>query len=348
MKIPLWFLPAALFAACAVTASSQSAASNSITADSFARAASYSESSNGVALLMMSEGRILYERYAARSGPGIPRELASGTKSFNGILACLLARDGLLELDEPASRTISEWQDIPGKRDITIRQLLTLTSGLRTGGERGAVPGFKESLAVPLESPPGRVFRYGAVPFQVFGELAKRKLEGRDPVDYLEERLFRPLGIRPGRWTRGADGNPHLPSGAAFTARDWARFGEFVRLGGVWDGRELLPWDQLASCFEGTSANPAYGLTFWLNRETSPELRDLIPQLENGSEYLYDLDYVPKDLVFAAGAGKQRLYILPGLQLVIVRQGDRIRESLTGAYRSDFSDREFFRLLFGG
>jgi CubicO group peptidase (beta-lactamase class C family) len=348
MKILSWFFPAALLAACIAVASAQGMSKHPVTAESFARAAAYSESSNGVALLVVSEGRILHERYAARNGPGVPRELASGTKSFCGILACLLARDGLLDLSEPVSRTIPEWRDIPGKKDITIRQLLTLTSGLRTGGERGAVPGYMESLDAPLDSPPGRLFRYGAVPFQVFGELVKRKLGGRDPVDYLNERLFLPLGIRPGRWTRGSDGNSHLPSGAAFTARDWARFGEFIRLGGVWDGRELVSKELMDSCFEGTPANPAYGLTFWLNRETSPELRELIPQLENGSEYLYDLDYVPKDLVFAAGAGKQRLYILPSLGLVIVRQGERIRESLTGAYRPDFSDQEFFRLLFGG
>jgi len=340
------YLAAALLAAQTTAAIPQGTASNPITAESFARAAAYSESSNGVALLVTAEGRILHERYPARGGPGIPRELASGTKSFCGILACLLAEDGLLELDEPVSRTITEWRDIPGKRDITVRQLLTLTSGLKTGGERGAVPTFREALAAPLESQPGLVFRYGAVPFQVFGEVAKRKLGGRDPVEYLDERLFRLLDIRPGRWTRGTDGNPHLPSGAAFASRDWARFGEFIRRGGSWDGRMIVPKDILASCFVGTAANPAYGLTFWLNRETSQELRDLIPQLENGSEYLYDLDFVPKDLVFAAGAGKQRLYIIPSLGLVIVRQGDRIRESLTGAYRSDFSDREFFRLLF--
>lgn len=344
-----WYrlLAAALLAAQTAAAVPQGTASNPITADSFARAAAYSESSNGVALLVMWEGRILHERYSARSGPGVPRELASGTKSFCGILACLLARDGLLEFDEAVSRTITEWRETPGKRDITVRQLLTLTSGLKTGGERGAVPTFREALVTPLESPPGRTFQYGAVPFQVFGEIARRKLGGRDPVEYLDERLFRPLDIRLGRWTRGEDGNPHLSSGAAFTARDWARFGEFVRRGGAWDGRTIVQKEILASCFEGTAANPAYGLTFWLNRETSPELRALIPQLENGSEYLYDLDYVPKDLVFAAGAGKQRLYILPGPGLVIVRQGDRIRESLTGTYRPDFSDREFFRLLFG-
>jgi len=347
MNTAFRLLAAALLAAETAVAVPQGTASNPVTAASFARAADYSESSNGVALLVMWEGRILHERYSARSGPGVPRELASGTKSFCGILACLLARDGLLEFDETVSRTITEWRDLPGKRDITVRQLLTLTSGLKTGGERGAVPTFREALLTPLESPPGRTFQYGAVPFQVFGEVAKRKLGGRDPVEYLDERLFRPLGIRPARWTRGGDGNPHLSSGAAFTARDWARFGEFVRLGGAWEGREFLSKDRLAACFEGTAVNPAYGLTFWLNRETSRELRDRIPQLENGSEYLYDLDFVPKDLVFAAGAGKQRLYVIPSLELVIVRQGDRIRESLSGAYRPDFSDREFFRLLFG-
>lgn len=340
---------AAIFGFVALVYFDRAAAAESpglISKEAFDKAAAFSESSNGVSLLVMQYGKVLYERYAPRNGPRIPRELASGTKSFTGVMACLLARDGLLDLDERVSITITEWRGVPGKMDITVRQLLSLTSGLKTGGERGNVPTFRAAIESPLVTPPGTVFSYGAVPFQVFGELVKRKLGGKDPVKYLEERLFGPLGIKPARWTRGEDGNPHLSSGAAFTARDLAAFGEFVRLGGAWRGSPLVDGALLAECLAGSAANPAYGLTFWLNRETSAELRAKIPQLENGSEYLYDLDYVPKDLVFAAGSGMQRLYIMPSLGLVIVRQGDRIKESLAGAYRSGFSDREFFRLLF--
>ena len=334
--------------ASAAPAASAATAAGSVTQDSFDRAAAYSESSNGISLLVMLDGRVAFERYSARTGPGFPMELASATKSFCGILACIAVAEGLCTLDEKISGTITEWRSDPRKREITLRQLLTLSSGLKTGNERGNVPTFAQAIAAPMVYAPGERFSYGAVPFQVFGEFLKRKLGGRDPVAYLDEKVFQPIGLRYSRWTRGTDGNPHLSSGAALTARNWAKFGELVRLGGTWQGRVLITERLLSACFEGTAANPAYGLTWWLNRDTSEELRKSIPQLENGTDFMYDESYIPHDLVFAAGSGKQRLYLIPSLGMVIVRQGDRIRESLAGSYASGFSDKEFFRILFGG
>jgi len=209
------------------------------------------------------------------------------------------------------------------------------------------VPGFAQALAASAYAEPGTDFRYGALPFQVFGELLKRKLGGKDPIDYLSERLLKPMGLSYYRWTHGSDGNPHLSSGAALTARNWAKLGELVANEGMWNGTQLLRPELLAECFKGSKENPSYGLTWWLNRETSQALQKSIPQLENGTDYMYDSPFIPKDLVYAAGSGKQRLYSIPSLHMVIVRQGDKIRESLDGSYRSDFSDKEFFRILFG-
>lgn len=83
----------------------------------------------------------------------------------------------------------------------------------------------------------------------------------------------------------------------------------------------------------GTKANPAYGITFWLNRDGfDPRGQTQLMRIEktDGEEI--------KDLYMAAGAGNQRLYIIPSKDLVIVRFGN------FGAY----DDREFLgRLIFG-
>ncbi|MCI0476129.1 MAG: hypothetical protein L0Y55_07770, partial [Anaerolineales bacterium] len=182
------------------------------------------------------------------------------------------------------------------------------------------------------------------------GEVMRRKLESKkqSPLDYLKARVFDPIGLKVGQWMIGDDGNPNLPSGARLTAREWAQYGELIRLGGTWEGKQILPAQTLEECFRGTPQNPAYGLTWWLNRDVSPDLRAAIRQLTAGTEDLWNIPGVPRDLVFAAGAGKQRLYVSRSLNLVVVRQATGILQSLAGQRRSEFSDAEFLSLLLTG
>jgi CubicO group peptidase (beta-lactamase class C family) len=183
---------------------------------------------------------------------------------------------------------------------------------------------------------PGERFAYGPTPFQIFGEIIRRKTNG-DPLAYLQRRIFDPLDIEPQRWRRGADGMPHLPSGAALTARDWARFGWFVMQGG--EGR--VDRAALAECFEGSRANPGYGLSWWLLRN------GLIPPGRNaGLEIDTALSQRLGGVSMAAGAGNQRLYLVPALELVVVREATGILQALM---RRDsgprWSDAEFLRLV---
>ncbi|MBK6407766.1 MAG: beta-lactamase family protein [Holophagales bacterium] len=166
-----------------------------------------------------------------------PHELASGTKSFSGVMAAAAVKDGLLRLDERVVDSISEWRVDPRKAKVTVRQLLSLTSGVKTGGERGRVPTYADAVAAPLADAPGQRFSYGAVPFQVFGEVMRRKLapRGEGPLEYLRRRVLDPIGLSAGRWRRGGR-QPAPPSGAALTARDWAKLGEPARLGGRRNG----------------------------------------------------------------------------------------------------------------
>ncbi|MEW5869766.1 MAG: serine hydrolase [Chloroflexota bacterium] len=326
------------------------ATSSSIPTENLRLAAEYNAANDGISMLVMQNGQVIFEDYPNGGRADRPHELASGTKSFNCAIAVAAAADGLLDLDERASDTLTEWQNDPAKAYITIRQLLSLTSGLQTGGENGRVPSYAEAIQAPLVDEPGSKFTYGAVPFQVFGEIMRRKLQpsGQSPLDYLEARVFDPIGLQVGRWRKDADGNPHLPSGAFLTARQWAKYGELVRLGGSWQGQTLLPYDLLEQCFQGTPANPAYGLTWWLNAEVAPELRAAIPQLTAATDVTWGVPGIPEDLVFAAGAGKQRMYVSRQLNLVVVRQAEGILASLTGLQRSQFSDAQFLRVLLAG
>jgi CubicO group peptidase (beta-lactamase class C family) len=309
-------------------------------------AAAYSAAREGISFLVLVDGRVVFEEYPNGGAATRPHELASGTKSFSGVMAAAAVKDGLLRLDERVADSISEWRADARKAEVTVRQLLSLTSGVTTGGERGRVPTYADAVATPLADEPGQRFSYGAVPFQVFGEVMRRKLlpRGEEPLEYLRRRVLDPIGLSTGRWRRGADGNPHLPSGAALTARDWAKLGELVRLGGRWNGAALLDPEALEACFEGTAANPRYGLSWWLNRPIDRRLALSIPVLRRNTASLWEVPGVPRDLVFAAGAGNQRLYVSRGRSLVVVRQAKGILRALRGE-ESDFSDATFLGLL---
>src|SRR5690606_22823262 len=115
----------------------------------------------------------------ADSRPRLPRVLASGTKSFSGVMAAIAEQEGLLKLDELASDTITEWKSDPLKAKITVRHLLNLSSGLEPG-ENGDPPSYVDAIKQPCQWEPGSKFEYGNTHFQAFGELMKRKLAAKD------------------------------------------------------------------------------------------------------------------------------------------------------------------------
>lgn len=139
-------------------------------------AAAYSKDNHGVALLVIQRGQLVCENYTSDYARDTPHALFSGTKGLNGLMAAAAAADGMLSLDEPVANTLTEWKTDPVKSRITIRQLLSLSSGLTTVGPRAA-PGFAEAAATPAQYPAEERFAYGPVVFQTFGEVMRRKLE---------------------------------------------------------------------------------------------------------------------------------------------------------------------------
>ena len=301
-------------------------------------AAEYSAARRGVSLLVMQDGKVLYETYPDPGGPAKGWELASGTKSFTGVMAALASQDRLLDIDEPAAKTLTEWQN-DARSKITIRHLLTLTSGLKGEGEVARPPKYLDAIKARPRLEPGAKFEYGPTNFQCFGEIMKRKLKAagqpEDPVAWLQVRLFDKLGVKPTDWKRGADGNPFLPQGAHLNARDWARFGQWVM-----DGASGADPKVYRALFEPTTANPGYGLSWWLLR---PGLIGPSPRSGIDGDAIGDAAK-GEDIVMAAGAGDQRLYLMRNRRLVIARQANEILQAMTPR-AVKWRDDEFLRLL---
>jgi CubicO group peptidase (beta-lactamase class C family) len=267
-------------------------------------------------MLVYHRDKLVFEEYFNEWSSDKPHRLASGTKSFSGAMLAAAAEDGLLKIDEKLVDTIVEWKDDPRKSQVTIRHLLSLTSGIVPGSTREPSPSYARSVIIAAAKFwPGQRFQYGPIPYQIFGELMRRKLvEKSESVEsYMKRRVLNPIGLQVSRWVKDEDGNVHLPNGMSMTAREWAKFGLFVQHQGNWQGRQIIPAKVVQECFVGSGANPYYGITFWLK--------------ENGS--------APDDLVMAKGLGSQRLYIIPSIELVAVQFAET----------EQFDDASFLRRL---
>jgi CubicO group peptidase (beta-lactamase class C family) len=308
-----------------------------MTPESVRAAAAYSESHGGAALLVLRAGKTLHE-----SDANTPRKIYSGTKAFWCLAALAAEQDGLLRLDDLVADTIPAWRDDPRKARVTIRQLLDFSCGLDPGFRLHANdPGDRDAIAIrlPMVAEPGTAFIYGPSPLQVFHSILKAKLRGRAPRAYLERRVLRRLGLGRQRYLEDRAGNPLLAAGWTLSARQWSKLGRLVLNHGAPVVRESV----LEQSWRGSAADQAYSLGWWNNR-AAPGGREFdFERMLNRHWSRQDWNDAcicrdaPGDLVMCVGSLYQRLYVIPSLDLVVVRHGKGV----------SFSDARFLRLLLG-
>src|SRR5436305_11641506 len=329
-----------------VTFALSPAAFSEMSVSNCARAAKYSESRRGSAVLVMQNGRTILEHYANGGSANRRWPIFSGTKNFWGIAALAAAHDRLFRLDDRVSDTITEWKGDRRKSQITIRQLLSQADGIEGASrlQRSTVRDRNaKAIGLPSVAEPGSAFIYGPSHLQIFSELLRRRLRGRSVIAYFEAHVAGRLGLRSLNYKKDTRGNPLCATGFELTAGEWARLGELVLGNGNYHGHQIVPANFLREAFIGSQANPAYGLTFWLNqqapngREVDMErMLDLPWQTAQWSDVCICKD-APADMVVALGSGYQRLFVIPSLKAIIVRQGSNAK----------FSDAHFLRLMLG-
>ncbi|WP_408589258.1 serine hydrolase domain-containing protein [Novosphingobium sp.] len=283
------------------------------------------------AVIVMHKGRIVAERYA----PGYHENTRfiswSMAKSVTGVMIGMLVSDGRLKLDESAP--VAEWQR-PGdpRGEITLRQLLQMRSGLKhmEAGDpvyrsdevrmlfldgRNDMARYAEDQ--PLEFEPGAKFVYSSNTSVILADLAARVLApAQDPdsrrravAEYLRTRLFEPAGMR--SMVPEFDAAGTLIGGSMIhgSARDWARFGEFLRNKGSAGGVQMVPRQWVDFMTRPSPRESQYGAQIWLNRKPTQGEASLFP--ERG----------PADLFAAEGHVGQFVLVAPSRELVVVRLG---------------------------
>jgi len=201
------------------------------------------------------------------------------------------------------------------KRRITLRHLLTMSSGLEWH-EDLAYDDPKNSADVmeatrdwvqyvidqPMVSEPGKVFVYNSGATELLAYIFK-KVTGRNVDDYAAEYLFQPLGMHY-FWKHTPLGLPDTEGGLYLASRDLARIGLLVLQGGLWEGKRIVPADWIKESVAPTISTGdggwKYGFQWWL-----------IPYGKSGEK-----------LAWAAhGFGGQQLIVVPEYDLIVVFTG---------------------------
>ena len=288
------------------------------------------------AVVVMADGKLAAERY----GEGYKADTRliswSMAKTVTAVMVGMLVADGRLQLDEPAP--VAMWQRRGDPRaDITLRQLLQMRSGLRHT-EAGDPPYESAEVRMlfldgrdnmarwakeqPLEAEPGEMFEYSSNTTVILADIATRALTGsKDPDarreavrEYLQERLFDPLEMDSMVLEFDAAGTLIGGSLMHATARDWAKFGEFMRKDGrAPSGEQLVPRRYIDAMLKPSPASPHYGLQTWLNR----------PFGENADATAHPLfpNRAPQSVFSLIGHMGQYVIVSPEQRVTLVRLG---------------------------
>ena len=277
------------------------------------------ETGETLAFLVIHDGRIIAEWYRDDHGQDVPSMLFSVSKSIVSLLVGAAMDDGLLSsVDDPVTDYVPELAG-GGFDRVTLEDLLRMDSSMEyveddnplgihipfnyTPDLRGAI------LDLEVRDDPDPGFRYKSGDNALLGLVLDRALDGESLTEYLEWRLWDPLGAgNAGAWNVDHEGGLERTwCCLAMTARDLARFGQLVVQDGDWGGEELISAGWLDA-----SLAPGFSENRW------PEEYDGSPLVNYG----YQWWLLDDGAALALGKAGQYLYVDRDEDIVVVRLGE--------------------------
>jgi CubicO group peptidase (beta-lactamase class C family) len=228
---------------------------------------------------------------------------------------------GAISTDDPLGSLVPEADEPHGA--ITMRHLLHATSGLEWNGFRDYnifMPNrVQNALTTPVARKPGTYWEYSQDGPALVAEAVGRAVD-RDFQEFAQNELFGPIGIEPGDWHWQRDSAGHTQGffGLHMTADDYARLGELMRRGGVWNGKRLLSERFVTEAVTPSEQNGCYGYLIWVNASypcVGPRVAD------RPVEDHRDFESLPADVYQYAGLFGQWVTVFPSQGLLVVRTG---------------------------
>ena len=234
-----------------------------------------------VGAVIIKDGYIVSEKYARGFNENSYGTSWSTAKSFYAALIGIsLDKGEIKSLDEPVANYVDSYNS-QSKKDITIREILNMTSGLEFPSHEHEMMFFEEdhlkyALEVEVENPPGEKFQYNNVNSMLIGEILKGAT-GKTAKQLIEERIFSKIGIKNYTAWEDAAGNTMTYCCLDMSARDYSKFGLLFSRDGNWDGEQgvsksyvdeslQLYWGKTPSMGWTHSDTRGYSLQWWISK----------------------------------------------------------------------------------
>ena len=301
------------------------------------------------AVLIERRGQLIYEEYfdgfderwGAPLGkvsmtPETKHDLRSVTKSVVSALIGIAHGEGVIpSLDQPIVEWFPEYPELntPDRKRVTLAHVLSMTSGFEWNENvpyndprndeirmtRDQHP-LRYALSPSFAVDPGSDFNYNGGLTQVMAAVLVRASK-TSLQDYARTKLFEPLGISDVEWVGNLAGIPAAASGLRLRARDLAKFGSLYLHGGKWNGKQVIPasWIELSTRRHfrfrprtGADAGGEFGYAYFWWYSCYPSPAGLI------------------EARTAIGNGQQRIFVLPGLDMVVTIFAGRYNDFTIG------------------
>jgi CubicO group peptidase (beta-lactamase class C family) len=283
------------------------------------------------AVLIVRNGKLVFEEYYGIYNVNRLHDLASVTKSILSLLVGMAFDHGFLtDINQPVADFFPEYANIfdadSAKRKITIRHLLTMSSGLQWDEwsysytssmnsyyqmQRSA-DWLKFVLQRPLINEPGSLFTYNSGGSMLLGAIIKNACD-MYADQWAQILLFEPLAITAFQWDKNSAGLIHTGGGLHLRPRDLAKIGYLVLKRGKWNDVQLVSesWiDSSTAVSINIWPGVNYGFQWWLRE---------LPEQEGFTS-------APNDIIYGLGYAGQYLFIIPRLDMVMLVHSQNLGE----------------------
>ena len=270
-------------------------------------------------LVVIKDGKLLIEEYFNGATRETLHDTRSVGKSFASTVTGIAIKEGFLKSE---NQMLGEFYDLkkfanysPKKERVTIKSLLTMSSGFDADDNNEDSPGNEENmyptndwvkfaLDLPVDEAKtaGQDWNYFTAGVVVLGDILHKSVpEGLGK--YADKKLFKPLGIKNYEWQYTPQKVASTAGGLRMSSLDFAKFGQLYKNGGQWKGKQILPRNWVEKSFTKHLklpdwGNGFYGYLFW--------------------NKIYNVNGKPYEVFYATGNGGNKIFVFTDQPLVIV------------------------------
>ena len=234
-------------------------------------------------VIVISHGKLLIEEYFNDETRNTLHDPRSVGKSFASTVMGIAIQDRYIKSE---SQILKGFYALPSfknyslqKDSISIKDLLTMSSGFDGNDEDAASPGNEENmypttdwvkftLDLPFhQTQPAGEWHYFTAGVILLGDILNKNVKG-GLEKYADEKLFKPLGITNYKWQYTPQQVPNTAGGIQMNALDFAKYGQLYKNAGVWNGKQIIPKEWVSKSFTKQKQIPGrnnefYGYLFW-------------------------------------------------------------------------------------